>query len=157
MASLHNGHAAAVKSRLLSGVKLQLNLPTLSATFQAILGLELQTGAVALTHTTPRQTAALLPVPMVFFRTVAAATPLELAAMRRGDFTVEALHKEHLANRRMSDTELKRILLREGLGRVFDMLDELTRPAGKTNGHATDHANDNDGNGGAAMPGQLSL
>lgn len=40
MDSLHNGPTAAVKPqpRLIDGVKLQLKLPTLSATFRALLG-----------------------------------------------------------------------------------------------------------------------
>jgi hypothetical protein len=77
-----------------------------------------------------------------------AGQPLEQCAMKRGD--LEALHNEQLANGRLSDAEFKRTLVREGLGRAFDLIDELTRPAGKTNGH-TPAANDNDTrNGGAA-------
>ena len=109
---------------------------------------------MALTRTMPRQTVAAIPtISMALLRTVRRATPLELEAMKRGRYTVEALHKEQLANHRMSDAELKRTMLHEGLDRVLALLDELTRP-GKANGHAA--ANDN-GNGGVAMPAQLSL
>ena len=87
---------------------------------------------------------------MALLRTVRRASPLEQCVMKRGDLTVEALHNEQLGNGRLSDAEFKRTLVREGLGRAFDLIDELTRPAGKTNGHIP-AANDNDtGNGGAA-------
>jgi hypothetical protein len=164
MVSLHNGPAAAVKPppRLIFGERLQRKLPALSPTFRALIGLELQTGVSAVTYTSPRQTAALTQVPMVFSRTIAAATPLELAAMRRGNFTVEALHKEQLANRHLTDGAVDKLVVEIGLDRVFAALERLTRPA--TNGAVVPNghdpvlpANDNEGNGGAAVPMQLSL
>jgi hypothetical protein len=151
MSSLHNGHAAAVKPRLICWDKLQLQLAALPTTFRALLGQELQSGAVALTSATPRQAAALTLVPMAFFRTVTAATALETAAMRRGTLTVEEVHAARLRNRRRTDVAIDRALVEIGLDRVLAALDRLTRPAtnGAANGHATDHANDNDT--GAAM------
>lgn len=142
------------------GTRLQsaIALGAYSPTRLALLGHELQTGEVALTQTAPRQTAAVLPtITMALLRTVRRAGPADIWAMKRGDLTVEALHKEQLANHRMSDAELKQIMVREGLDRVLALFDELTGP-GKTNGHdAAVASNDNGGSGGVAMPAQLSL
>jgi hypothetical protein len=137
------------------GIPLQTQLGRWSLTCLALLGHGLRTGTVAMTLLTPRQTVAVIPrITMADLRSVRNATPLEYAAMKRGAFTVEALHKEQLGNRRrLSDAALKKIMVEQGLDRVLAMLDELTVPS-KTNGHAVP-ANDN-GNG-VTMPEQLSL
>ena len=142
------------------GFKLQRRLPKISATFRALLGNELRTGTAALAHATPRQAATLCQVPMAYLRTVAAATELELKAMQRGEYSVEQLHCERLANSRASDIAVDdiavdRILHEIGFDRVFAWLDRQVKPNG-ANGH--DHpVNDNVGCGGAAMPAQLGL
>jgi hypothetical protein len=137
------------------GDRLQAQLERWSLTNLTLLGTDLQTGEAALTRTTPRQTVAVIPrITMAMLRAVRLATPLELAAMRRGDFTVEALHQEQLANKRLADTTVDKTLLEIGLDRVLASLDRLTAPV--TNG-AVVPANDNKGNGGVAMPVQLSL
>jgi hypothetical protein len=139
------------------GDRLQAQLNHWSPTYLALIGHGLMTGEYALAVTTPRQTAALVGQSMALLRTVWRASALEECAMKRGDLTVETLHKEQLANRRPSDADIDRFIERAGACRVFDGLDRATRPnkAPASNGHA---ANDNgNGNGGVAMPAQLSL
>ena len=165
MDSLHNGPTAAVKPqpRLIDGVKLQLKLPTLSATFRALLGHELQSGAVAITHYSPRQSAMVTESPMALIRAVGKATPLELFAMRKGVLDIEAAHRQQLANKRRTDAVVDKILVEIGLDRVLAALERLTRPATNgaavpTNGHdPAPAANDNAGNSGAAIPVHLAL
>jgi hypothetical protein len=154
MADLSNGTGPAVK-RIICGAKLQraVALGTYSPTLLALLGHDLRTGEVAITVTTPRQTAALTGLPMTLLRTVRRATALELCAMKGGRYTIGALHAEQLGNRRrLSDAALKKIMVEQGLDRILAMLDELTVPS-RANGHANDNANGN----GVPTPVQLSL
>jgi hypothetical protein len=147
MPTLNNENTHPVKWTCY-GDRLQAQLEHCSPTNLALLGHELETGAAALTHTTPRQTTAIIPViNMALLRTVRRATAVELAAMRSGNFTVEELHKDQLAKRRPSDLEIDRFIERAGAGPVLDGLDRATRPRGTltaTNGHA---ANNNGGVG----------
>jgi hypothetical protein len=140
-----------------SGRGLQICQHHFSPTLRAVLAHNLQNGTVALVNLSPRQAAMITGTRLVDARTVRDATPLEVVAMRADKLAVADVRRQQLSNRPISDKRLKRVIERAGLSRVFDLLDELTRPAGKTNGHATGHDNDNNGNGGAAMPLQLSL
>jgi hypothetical protein len=154
--------AVKPQPRLIDGVKLQLKLPTLSATFRALLGHELQSGAVAITHYSPRQSAMVTESPMALIRAVGKATPLELFAMQ-GVLDIEAAHRQQLANKRRTDAVVDKILVEIGLDRVLAALERLTRPATNgaavpTNGHdPAPAANDNAGNSGAAIPVHLAL
>jgi hypothetical protein len=155
MAVLDNGSDPAVKRIIILGTKLQRQLKTLPRSFRAVWAAGFHTGEVHLTHGSQRQSSWLFDVPMSEVRAILRATPLEVEAVKRKQLTVKQLYREQLTNHRMSDAELKRTMLREGLGRVLDMLDELTRPTGNghvvsANGHA---ANDNN----IAGPVQLSL
>ena len=129
------------------GAQLQAQLGHWSQTALALIGHELQTGEAALTCATPRQTAALVGVPMALLRTIKKAMPFELAALKDGRYTVGALHKDQLANKPpINDVDIDRFIERAGASRVFDGLDRATRP-GRTNGHAA--ANDNTGGNGS--------
>lgn len=97
---MHRGFVDNVTGLLVKpvcGQTLQAQLGRWSPTCLALLGHGLMTGEYAVTATTPRQTAALVGVSMAFLRTVRQATPLEQAAMKRGELTVEELHREQLA------------------------------------------------------------
>jgi hypothetical protein len=163
MGVLNNGPAIGVKS-FICGTKLSRLLASgmYSQTAWALTGHRLETGEAALTCTMPAQTVAILPVTtMAFLRTVRRATELELTAMQCGRLSVEALHREQLAqraDRRLTDAELDRLVEREG-NRLLAAIERHTRP--RSNGAATNGraaANDNDnGNGGVALPVQLSL
>jgi hypothetical protein len=149
--------------RLIDGVKLQQKLPTLSTTFRALLGYELKSGTVAITRCSPRQAAAITESPMALIRTIAAATPLDLSAMRTGLLDVETVHRGLLSNQRRTEAAVDALVIEIGLDRVLASLDRLTRPptkgaAVRANGHDLPiSANDNDSNGVALAPAQFAL
>jgi hypothetical protein len=126
MLQVLNGSTAAVKSpRLIIGTVLQRRLPTLSPTFLAVLGFEMQSGLVAVTCTSPKQTKALTDTPFAHLRTVAGATPLELTAMKRRGYTVEQLHQEQLANRQMNDSEVDAVIEHVGVSRMLYRIEHV--------------------------------
>jgi hypothetical protein len=157
--AIFNGSAPQVKGTLWTcyGDRLQAQLNRWSLTNLALLGHDLETGAAVLTRTTPKQATAVIPrLTMALLRTVRQASPFELAAMRRGDFTVEALHREQLDNKRLSDAEVDRAVLEIGLELVLASCDRLTPPPLMTNG-ADGSAQPANDNAGAALPAQLGL
>lgn len=151
MPKLSNGFDPPVKWVL--GTKLQQELARgrWSQTALALVGHCLQTGEMALTCTTPRQTTNLVGVPMALLRTIKKAMPFELEALRDGRYTIGALHKDQVANKPpINDADIDDFVARAGVERVFD---GCVRAA--SNGHAA-AVNDN-GSGYAAMPVQLSI
>lgn len=143
--------------KVLDGRKVQGAGKRYSRTLRAVLADGLIDGSIALKNLSPRQAAAITATKMVDARTVRTAPPRELAAMRADRLSVKEVRRQQLANRRMSNAEFKRMLIREGVGRALDLIDELTRPQSNdaaTSGHVA--ANDNDSDG-VAMPEQLSL
>jgi hypothetical protein len=156
--AIFNGSAPQVKGTFFTcyGDRLQAQLNRWSLTNLALLGRDLETGEAVLTRVTPKQATAVIPrLSMALLRTVRQAAPLELTALRRGDFTVEALHREQLDNKRPSDAEVDRTVLEIGLDRVLASCDRLTA-APMTNG-ANGSAQPANDNAGAALPAQLGL
>jgi hypothetical protein len=154
--AIFNGPAPQVKGTFwtCNGGRLQAQLNRWSLTNLALLGHGLETGEAVLTRVTPKQATAVIPrLTMALLRTVRQASPPELAAMRRGDFSVEALHREQLDSKRLSDAEVDRAVLEIGLTLVLASCDRLTAPPLMTNG-SVQPANDN---AGAASPAQLGL
>jgi hypothetical protein len=126
--ALETIHPVDVKT--VSGVTLQrhLALRTYSPTMLALLGHSLQVGEIALTRTTPRQTAAITTVPMALLRSVRRATPAELAWMRHGGLTVQAVHEAQLLKARRSDEAVEQFITEVGADRIWMALDRLTSP-----------------------------
>jgi hypothetical protein len=140
---LDNAFDPGVK-RIICGAALQRALAarSYSSTALALVGYCLQTGVYAITCTTPKQTGPLVGVPMALLRTVRQAKVDEYMALRSGAMTVEALHKEHLNNRRPTDADIDEFIAQAGANRVLDGLDRATRPNKEpaANGHANDNA-----------------
>ena len=135
MPTLNNGSSLGVKGTI-DGTKLQrhLALGRFSQTVLGLVGHELQIGEVALTRTTPRQTAAITTVPMSLLRTIRRATPLEVWAMKRGDLTVETVRAAQLHNVLVADDAVDKFIAEVGLSRIWAGIERAT--ASKGNGSA---------------------
>jgi hypothetical protein len=146
--SYTNGPLTGVKSGVILGFRLQAKLPTMSATNRALLSHDLQNDLL-LGSLSPRQSAAVTECPMKYARDVANASPLELAALRRGDLRIEDLHVILRERQPVSARAIDDFIRRTGLSAVWARIEYATKP--KANGHAP--ANDN----ASAEPVQLSL
>jgi hypothetical protein len=60
---------------------------------------------------------------------IAQASPLEYAALKRGDFTIEALREQHRQQRRRRTPQaIRKFLAEADAARVLAEIDAMTRP-----------------------------
>ena len=114
--------------RLVDGFKLT-KPPPLSPTRLALLAWDLHHGEVSSSGLPRRKAARLLGVPERDLCLIENATELEYAALRRGNFTIEALREQHRQQcQHPSDAEIDKLVERIGVGKMLDALDRATAP-----------------------------